>query len=106
MVSVPVVSVNETSSVTVTVPSMMISSEPIGSTPSLQLFRSDHTPVGPPTHEIVQVSTGWFPEIVPVITPAQSLFIVPEVLKRVVEMLMVPELLMMPELERPLPAIF
>ena len=53
-----------------------------------------------------QTSTGWFPEIVPVITPPHSLFIVPEVLKRMVEMLMVPELLMMSELEMPLPAVF
>jgi len=49
MVSVPEVSVNEISSVTITDPPMIISSEPVGSTPLVQLFRSDHTPVGPPT---------------------------------------------------------
>jgi len=49
MVSVPVVSVNGISSVTVTFPSMVISSEPVGSTPLLQFDASDQTPVVPPT---------------------------------------------------------
>jgi len=79
MVSVPVVSVNETSSVTVTVPSMIILSEPIGSMLSLQLSGSDQTSATPsPSHEIIQVSTTGFSVIgLPVITPVQSLLMVP-----------------------------
>jgi len=49
MVSVPVVSVNGMSSVTVTAPSMIISSVPAGDTPSLQFDPTDQTPVVPPT---------------------------------------------------------
>jgi len=49
IVSVPVESVNEISSVTVTFPSMTIVSEPVGSTPLLQFDASDQTPVVPPT---------------------------------------------------------
>jgi len=50
MVSVPVVSVNGIFSITLTDPSMMILSEPVGSMPLLQLNDSDHTPTGaPPT---------------------------------------------------------
>jgi len=101
-----VVSVNETSSVTVTVPSMIISSEPIGSTSSLQFCGFDQRSSAPsPSHEIIQVSTGWFPIIGPLITPVQSLFIVPVVLLmpvlpallvRMPELLMVSKLSMMP----------
>ena len=50
MVSVPVESVNEISSVTVAAPSMTISSEPVGRISLLQLSGSDHTPVAPPSH--------------------------------------------------------
>ena len=57
MVSVPVVSVNGISSVTITFPSMTILSEPVGSTSLLQLNRSDHTPPGPPS-QIPLGSTG------------------------------------------------
>jgi len=100
IVKVPVVSVKGISSVTVTDPSMMISSEPIGSTSSLQLSGSDQTSAAPsPSHEIIQVSTGWIPETEPIITPVQSLFIVPEALPMVPDVLsMVPELLMVPPL--------
>jgi len=110
MVSVPVVRVNGISSVTSTDPSMMILSEPIGSTSSLQLNRSDQfNPSPPPSHEIVQVSTGWVPETEPIITPLQSLFIVPLLLSMVPDVMsMVPELLMMLPLlmKMPLPPEF
>jgi len=49
MVSVPVVSVNGIFSVTVTDPSMIISSEPVGSMPLLQFDASNQTPVVSPT---------------------------------------------------------
>jgi len=49
IVSVPVVSVNGISSVTITFPSMIISSEPVGSTSLLQFDASDQTPVAPPS---------------------------------------------------------
>ena len=58
MVSVPVVSVNGIFSITVTFPSMVILSEPVGRTLLLQLNESDHAPTVGPTHEIAQVSTG------------------------------------------------
>jgi len=54
MISVPVVSMKGISSVTITFPSMIISSEPVGM-PLLQLFRSDHTPVEPPTQPFATV---------------------------------------------------
>jgi len=44
IVSVPVVSVNEISSVTITAPPMRILSEPVGSVSLLQLSRLDHSP--------------------------------------------------------------
>jgi len=112
MVSVPVVSVNETSSVTVTAPSMTISSEPIGSTLLLQLSWSDQVIPSPPSSHIPlgQTFTGGFPIIGPVVTtPVQSLFIVPMVLLMVPDVLsMVPELLMVPSLLMPLllPPVF
>jgi len=109
IVKVPVVSVNGIFSVTVTNPSMIISSEPIGSTSSLQLSGSDQTSAAPsPSHEITQVSTGWFPVIgLPIITPLQSLFIVPLLLSMVPDVLsMVPELLIVPILKMPKPAVF
>jgi len=97
MVSDPVVSVNGINLSSIdTLPLIIIVSEPIGSTSSLQLNRSDQlNPSPPPSHEIAQVSTGGFP-IIESITPVQSLFIVPVVLLMVPEML--PELLMVPEL--------
>jgi len=49
MVSVPVVSVNGIFSITLTFPSMMILSEPVGSMLLLQLDESDQTPVVSPT---------------------------------------------------------
>jgi len=49
MVSVPVISVNGIFSITLTAPSMVISSELVGTMLLLQLFRSDHTPTAPPT---------------------------------------------------------
>jgi len=108
------VSVNGIFSVTVIPPSMIISSEPVGSTPLLQLFRSDQSPVAPPSQTPfgLQTSTGWFPVIVPVVTPVQSLFIVPMALSMVPDMLLMePELLMVPgldefELLMPLPPVF
>jgi len=107
MVSVPVESVNGIFSVTITDPSMMISSEPIGGTSSLQFCGFVQRPSAPsPSHEIVQSSTGWFPIIEPVITPVQSLFIVPMVLLMVPDVLsMVPELLMVPSLSMPSAAV-
>ncbi len=44
IVSVPVVSVNETSSVTVAAPSMIMVSEPVGSVSSLQFVGLDQRP--------------------------------------------------------------
>ena len=61
-VSVPVVSVNGISSVTVTAPSMMISSEPVGSMPLLQLDESDHNTVAPPTQALLS-KAGSFPRL-------------------------------------------
>jgi len=58
MVSVPVVSVNGISSVTVTFPSMMISSEPVGTISLLQLDESDQTPVVSPTQIPLATSAG------------------------------------------------
>jgi len=113
MVSVPVVSVNEISSVTVAAPSMTIVSEPVGSILLLQFDASDQTPVAPPSHNpLGQTFTGWFPIIEPVVTPVQSSFIVPMVLLMVPDvLLMAPELLMVPasgpfELRMPLPPVF
>jgi len=110
IVKVPVVSVNGIFSETVTDPSMIILSEPIGSTSSLQLSGSDQTSAAPsPSHEIVQVSTGGVPETEPIITPLQSLFIVPLLLMMVPDVMsMVPELLMMLPLlmKMPLPPVF
>jgi len=57
-----VVSVNGIFSVTVTVPSMMISSEPVGRISLLQLFRSDHAPVGPPTQTPFAKLSGAVPQ--------------------------------------------
>jgi len=54
-----------------------------------------------------QTSIGWFPSIVPLITPVHSLFIVPLLLSMVPDVLsIVPELLMVPELRMPLPKEF
>jgi len=111
IVSVPVVSVNEISSVTVTDPSMTIVLEPVGSTSSLQLSGSDQTSAAPsPSHEMIQTSTAGFPVVIePIITPVQSLFIVPMILLMVPDVLsMVPELLMAPSLTMPLllPPVF
>jgi len=64
MVSVPVVSVNGIFSETITFPSMMISSEPVGTISLLQLFRSDHTPIEPPT----QIPLGMAPPKLPAST--------------------------------------
>jgi len=106
-----VVSVNEISSVTITDPSMMISSEPIGSTSLLQLNGSDQVSPSPPSSQIpfgVQTSTGGFPKIGPLITPVQSLFIVPVVLLMPVLpalLVMVPELLMVSKLLMVPPAL-
>jgi len=58
MVSVPVVSENRISSVTITFPSMVMVSEPVGSMPLLQLNRSDQTPVAPPTQTRLAVLGG------------------------------------------------
>jgi len=59
MVSVPVVSVNGISSVTVTFPSMIISSESVGRVSLLQLNRSDQvTPLPPPTQTPLAASAG------------------------------------------------
>jgi len=52
IVSVPVVSVNGVSNVTITFPSRIISSEPVGSMPLLQFDASDQTPVAPPTQAL------------------------------------------------------
>jgi len=54
----------------------------------------------------IQTSTGWFPVIEPVVTPVQSLFIVPELLMVPDMLLMVPELSMVPELRMPVPPVF
>jgi len=105
MVSVPEVSVNGISSVTVTDPSMIILSEPIGSMLSLQLSGSDQTSAAPsPSHKNIQTSIGSLPVVIePIITPVQSLFIVPMILLMVPDVLsMVPELLMVPSLTMPL----
>jgi len=82
IVSVPVVSVNGIFSVTVTDPSMVILSRPPGSIPPLQFVVLDQFPVAPPTQTTIgaQTSTGWFPVIEPLVTPVQSLFIVPVLL--------------------------
>ena len=58
MVSVPVVSMNPISSVTITFPSMVMVSEPVGSMPLLQLNRSDQTPVAPPAQTRLAVLGG------------------------------------------------
>jgi len=65
IVSVPVVSANGISSVTVTAPPMRILSEPVGSVSLLQLDESDHTPAASPTqspfesHQQVQETEMW-----------------------------------------------
>ena len=78
MVSVPVVSVNEVSSVTVTAPSMRISSDPIGSTSLLQFCVFDqrlsppppfHTPSGSGTVPVVPVAP--VPPVPPVAPAAE-----------------------------------
>jgi len=115
MVSDPVVSVNGIFSVTVTFPSMVISSKPTGSIPPLQFAVLDQSPVAPPTQTTIetQASTAGVPVIgLPVITPLQSLFIVPLLLlmpmPAIFDIVMVPELLMMPPLllKMPLPSVF
>jgi len=58
MVSVPVVSINEISSVTSTDPSMMILSEPVGRVSLLQFDASDQTPVASPTQTPLATSAG------------------------------------------------
>jgi len=84
IVSVPVVSVNGVSSVTITFPSMIISSEPVGRASLLQFDASDQTPVAPPSQTpLGQTLSGWFPVIETVVTPVQSLFIVPILLSMV-----------------------
>ena len=55
---------------------------------------------------VEQTSAGLFPIIGPIVTPVQSLFIVPRVLLMVPDMLlMVPELLMVPSLSMPSAAV-
>jgi len=49
IVSVPVLSTNGMSSVTVTVPLIIMMSESVGGASLLQLDESDHTPVASPT---------------------------------------------------------
>jgi len=58
MVSVPVVSVNEISSVTITFPSMMISSEPIGSMSLLQFSPFDQESSSPAPPSQTPFATG------------------------------------------------
>jgi len=84
---------------------MVILSKPSGSIPPLQFVVLDQFPVAPPTHTIgTQTSTDGFPSIRPLITPEQSLFIVPVVLSRLPPalMVMVPKLSMVPEWRMPL----
>jgi len=52
MVSVPVVSIKRISSVTITFPSMMISSEPVGRVSLIQLSWSDQMSVAPPPSQV------------------------------------------------------
>ncbi len=53
MVSVPVVSVNEISSVTITFPSMVMVSEPVGRVSLIQLSGSDQMSVAPPPSQSI-----------------------------------------------------
>jgi len=109
IVSVPVVSVNGISSVTVTIPSMVMVSEPAGRVSLLQLSGSDQfTPSPPPSQTTIEIqtSTDGFPSIIPLITPVQSLFIVPRLLLMVPDvLLMVPELFIVPLLRMVLPGL-
>jgi len=79
---------------------MIISSEPIGSTSLLQLVGLDQrpSPASPSQIPLGQTFTGWFPVIAPLITPVQTLFIVPMGLLMVPELLIVTKLLMVPSL--------
>ena len=110
IVSVPVVSVNGISSVTVTIPSMVMVSEPAGRVSLLQLSGSDQfTPSPPPSQTTIEIqtSTAGVPVIgLPLITPVQSLFIVPRLLLMVPDvLLMVPELFIVPLLRMVLPGL-